>query len=276
MLGIDKLRIFNLAMVSGELWSKRYLIAQFTIREFQRRYRRTMLGFFWGLVLPLIMLAVYTFVFAIIFEAKWDGLGSQTRGMFAIVLFANLLIFGIFSEVVSGSTTVVVGNSNLVKKVIFPLEILPISRALACFIQTVMNLVVLLIGICLVGAFNWTVLLAPLVMLPVLILAMGVSFFTSSVTVFIRDVGELVGVCLTLLLFLSPIFYPLSRVPEGLRIFIYINPLAIFLEQFRIVMIEGGLPNWGILALCWVVALGIFAVGYAWFNKVKGSFADVL
>lgn len=269
-------RLLNPIAIFCHLLANRRLILQFSKREFQLRFKKTFLGFIWGLLVPLLMLTVYTFVFSVVFQARWGTSESESRLLFAVILFTNLIVYNTFSEIVAASPGLIIGNVNLVKKVIFPLEILPVSRAFATFFQTLMSLAILLIAIYFVQGFSFTILYAPLILVPILVFSIGVSYFVSSLTVFVRDVGQFIGIILTLLLFLSPIFYPLSRVPSGLRQFVLLNPFTIMLEQFRLVMVEGQSPAVMPLLIVWVIALAVFCLGFAWFMKVKKSFADVL
>ena len=244
-------------------------------REIVGRYRGSFLGLLWSFFNPVLMLAVYTFVFSIVFQARW-GQGSNDKYEFALVLFAGLIVFNLFSECISRSTGLILGNVNYVKKVIFPLEILPWVTLGSALFHAGISLGVLVIFQLLVASVPWTILLLPVVILPLLLLIMGVSWWLASIGVFIRDVGQFVGMLLTVLMFMSPIFYPVSALPESVRGWLFLNPLTFIIEQARDVVIWGKLPDWGGLALYTLVAIMAAWAGLFWFQKTRKGFADVL
>jgi lipopolysaccharide transport system permease protein len=225
----------------------------------------------------MFMLAVYTFVFSVVFKARWGVEGDETQTVFAIVLFVGLICHSILAEVANKSPTLIQGNVNYVKKVVFPLEILPIVTMGSTLFHSFVSLIVLLMAILVVnGSIYWTVILAPFVFLPLIVLSLGLSWFLASIGTFLRDVGQTVGILTTVLLFLSPVFYPLSALPEKYQGLLLLNPLTYIIEQARRVLIFGQMPDWIGLA-----AYGLFSclfawLGYAWFQKTRKGFADVL
>jgi lipopolysaccharide transport system permease protein len=265
--------------IAANLWYHRRLIAQFIRREIEGKYRGSVLGIFWSLATPLVMLAVYTFVFGIVFRARWPGRGSEEGSLadFAIVLFAGTTVFNIFSETVARAPGMVVNVPGYVKKVIFPLEILPFSVLGAALFNAVicLGLLVVLNGI-MHGLVPWTLLLVPVVVAPVILLALGVSWFLSSLGVYLRDVSNIVGVVLQVLFFATPIFYPVSVVPESLRWLLNINPLTHMVEMFRGVCLFGSAPDPLILAGSLAIGLVVAWLGQVWFNVTRKGFADVL
>lgn len=265
---------FFVMLSSG--WRYRSLLLQLIRREVAGRYRGSFLGMLWTFVNPVLMLAVYTFVFSVVFQARWGG-GSGDQFEFALILFAGLIVFNLFSECVSRSPGLILANANYVKKVIFPLEILPwVSLGSALFHASV-NLAVLLAFLVVVGhEVPWTVLLLPLVLLPMLLLIMGLSWLLASIGVFVRDIGQFIGMLMTVLMFLSPIFYPISALPESVRGWLFLNPLSFIIEQARDVVIWGKLPDWSGLALYTGLALPAAWAGFYWFQKTRKGFADVL
>ncbi|MBQ7732158.1 MAG: ABC transporter permease [Lentisphaeria bacterium] len=255
----------------------RSLLWQFVKRSVSARYRGSALGLFWSFIHPLMMLCVYTFVFSVVFQARWGVDTDGGRGAFAIIMFCGLALFNIFSEAVNLNCGIVVANTNLVKKVIFPLEILPLSQTLATFAVGMVWFVLLFLGAVFVfGRVSFTMLLLPLILLPLFLFTLGVSFFVSSLSVYVRDTPYVVGVALQILFFLTPIFYPVSAIPERFRLPIQLNPLALLIEEARKVFLYGELPDWRFLGAAFLVSLLVLHLGFLWFHKTKKGFADVL
>jgi lipopolysaccharide transport system permease protein len=242
----------------------------------EARYRGSSLGLFWSLANPLIMLAVFTFVFAVVFQARWGQENASTFS-FAIITFAGLCTFNLFSEVVLKSPTLITLQPNLVKKVVFPLAILPLVALFAALFHAAVALALLLAVQSLFGSgFHATALLVPLLFVPLILFTLGVSWFLSALGVYVRDIGQVVSPLNTMLMFLTPIFYPVSALPEWIRPMATVNPLAMTIEQVRNALILGHGPDmaaWTIAALCGaLVAIG----GFAFFRKTRKGFADVL
>jgi len=258
------------------LWRNRGLIWQLTKREVLGRYRGSIMGLFWSFFNPILMLTVYTFVFSVVFQARW-GEGGTSKADFAIILFAGLIVHALFAECINRSPGLILNNVNYVKKVVFPLEILPwVAMGSALFHATV-SVVVLLIFFAVVHGFlNWTALLLPLVLLPLIVLTMGLSWFLASMGVYVRDVAQVTGILTMVLLFLGPIFYPVSALPEEYQTLIHLNPLTFIVEQARAVLIWGKMPTWGGLVIYTVVAMSIAWAGFIWFQVTRRGFADVI
>lgn len=252
------------------------LTRQMVKREVLGRYRGSFLGLLWSFVNPVLLLAVYTFVFGIVFQARW-GQGTGDRLEFAIVLFAGLIVFNLFSECLTRAPGLVLSNVNYVKKVIFPLEILPWVSLGSALFHAMVSLGVLLAFLLFTGhGIAWTVCLLPIVLAPFLLLIMGLSWLLASVGVFVRDVGQVVGMAMTVLLFMSPIFYPAAALPEAVRGWLFLNPLTFIIEQSRDVLIWGRTPDWAGLALYAAISLALAWAGLFWFQKTRKGFADVL
>lgn len=267
----------SLISLTRSLWTNRQLIVQMTKRDVIGRYRGSALGLAWSFFNPIVMLTVYTFVFAVVFKARWGTGGEENKGQFALVLFTGMIVHALFAEVVNRAPTLILGNTNYVKKVVFPLEILPVITMGAALFHTMVSLTVLIAAFLLLNGFlHWTVILAPLVMLPLIVLTVGVAWFLASLGVFLRDVGQTVGIITAVLLFMSPVFYPISAIPERIRPWLMANPLTFIIEQVREVVIWGRLPNWLGLGLYLVGATLIAWGAYAWFQKTRKGFADVL
>ena len=254
----------------------RPLIWQMTKREVIGRYRGSFLGLAWSFFNPLIMLVVYTFVFSVVFKARWNS-GSDSKTEFALALFIGMIVHGLAAESINRAPNLILSNVNYVKKVIFPLEILPWIAMGSAFFHSLISLFVWsLFYVTVNQAFHWTVLFLPLIFLPLIFFSMGLLWFLSSLSVFIRDVGQMTGMFTTVLLFLSPVFYPISRLPENYQTILYANPLTFIIEQARGVMLWGQLPDWQGLGIAFSISLIVAWSGFAWFQKTRRGFADVL
>lgn len=266
----------SLGAMLNSLWGNRELIAQMTRREVVGRYKGSVMGLLWSFLNPLFMLVVYSFVFSVVFKARWSGAGeSQTQ--FAVILFAGMTVHALFSEVLNRAPGIILGNVNYVKKVVFPLEILAVVSLGAALFHALVSLLVLLVAFAMLNGFvHWTAIFAPLVLLPLMLLSLGFGWILSSLGVFVRDIGQLIGVFTTALLFLSPVFFPVSALPESFQPWLHLNPLTFIIEQSREVLIWGNLPDWQGLTL-YSIGAGIFAwLGFFWFQKTRKGFADVL
>jgi lipopolysaccharide transport system permease protein len=262
--------------LSRNIWRSRDLIWQMTKREVVGRYRGSILGLFWSFFNPVLMLTIYTFVFSVVFKARW-GDGGESRFEFALILFAGLIVINLFSECVTRAPSLIVGNVNYVKKVVFPLEILPLITMGAALFHSIVSLGVLLVFYVLVSAsLHWTIIFAPLIILPLLLMTLGFSWFLASFGVFVRDVAQTIGLLVTVMMFLSPIFYPVSSLPAKYHVFIYLNPLTFIIEQMRDVLIWGKFPSWSGLGLVMLVGMLVAWLGLVWFQKTRKGFADVL
>ena len=268
--------VFSLARSVAK---SRSLFIQMTRRNVEMRYRGSVLGLVWSFVHPLMMLCVYTFVFSVVFKSRWgvDVSVGDSKGAFAVIMFCGMAMFNLFAEAITMSCGSIIGNPNLVKKVIFPLEILPLTQVTTTFILGMAWFVLLFIGTWLIlGEIHWTMFLLPAVLVPLMIFSTGISFFVSSLGVYVRDTQYVIGVVLQVLFFATPIFYPINAVPENFRIFLEFNPLTVFIEQARNVFLCGKMPDWLFLGLATLVSLIVLQFGYYFFVKTKRGFADVL
>ncbi|MES0857698.1 ABC transporter permease [Geobacillus sp. G4] len=259
------------------LFLHRSLIMQFIKREVRSRYQGSYLGIVWSFITPLMMLMIYTFVFSVVFKARWGTSAGDNKVEFALLLFSGLIVFNIFSEVVSRAPMLITGNVNYVKKVVFPLEILPIVILGSSLFHLGINIVILIIAILIfTGKIYWTVILLPLVLLPICLFTLGLGWFLASLGVYIRDIGQVMSVVISALMFLSPIFYPISAIPKELQFLYYLNPISYVVEDMRRVMVWGQLPHWNWLIIGTLLGLIIAMLGFIWFKKTRGGFADVL
>jgi lipopolysaccharide transport system permease protein len=268
----------SLLAITRSLYRNRELIVKMTKREVVGRYQGSAFGIAWSFLNPVFMLVVYTFVFSEIFKMRWGGMGDEdSKTQFAIVLFVGMIVLSLFSEVLNRAPSLILSNVNYVKKVVFPIEILPVIAMGAALFHSLISLGVLLAACILFnGNLHWTAIFIPLVLMPLVILTLGLAWILASLGVFLRDVGQTIGIITTVLMFLSPVFYPISAVPESFRPLIMSNPLTFIIEQAREVLIWGNLPNWIGLGIYTLTAVIIAWAGYAWFQKTRKGFADVL
>jgi lipopolysaccharide transport system permease protein len=259
------------------LWRNRQLVVQMTKREVVGRYKGSVLGILWSFMNPLLMLIIYTFVFSVVFKSRWGANPDETKTQFAIVLFVGMIVHGLFAEVINRAPALITSNVNFVKKVVFPLDILPSVAILAALFHSLVSLGVLIVAFILFnGYLNWTGIFIPVVLLPLVILTLGVAWMLASLGVFLRDLGQTTGIITMAMFFFSPIFYPVTALPAEMRPWIMANPLTFIIEQAREVLVWGRLPDWVGLGIYSLVSLGVAWAGYAWFQKTRKGFADVL
>ena len=260
----------------ASLWRNRGLIKTLSKREVVGRYRGSVMGILWSFFNPVFMLLVYTFVFSVVLKARWSG-GSDSKTEFALILFAGLIVFNLFAECINRAPALILSNVNYVKKVVFPLEILPWVALWSALFHTLISLLVWLIAyLMLFGVPHTTVLLFPLIVLPFLFFIMGLTWALASLGVYLRDVSQFIGVLITVLMFLSPIFYPASALPEEYRHLMSLNPLTPVIEQAREVLFWGKVPDLAILGVYMLVTIILAWLGFAWFQKTRKGFADVI
>ena len=260
----------------ASLWRNRELVARLVKREVQSRYRGSVLGLFWSFAQPVLMLAIYTFVFSIVFKARWNA-GSDSKTEFALVLFAGLMVFNLFSECIARAPNLILANTNYAKKVVFPLEILPwVTLGAALFQACVSFAVWLLFYVLMFGMPHATVFFLPLVIIPLVFIMTGLSWVLASLGVYIRDVGQFVSIIITVLMFLSPIFYPVSSIPVQYQYLLQFNPLTPTIEAVRDVLYWGNMPSVGMYCIYLTISVLFSWLGFIWFQKTRKGFADVL
>ncbi|EKF6711879.1 ABC transporter permease [Vibrio cholerae] len=260
----------------SELKTKKDLLGSLIARDIRSRYKGSVLGLVWAILTPMMMLIVYTFVFSVVFKARWHG-GSGSQKEFALLLFSGLVIFNIFAECINRSPSIIVNNPNFVKKVVFPVELLPVVILGTSLFQGLMSFIVWLIFYMIFfGMPQYTLLLLPVVIFPMILFTLGFSWILASFSVYIRDIIQIVGVVTTILLFLSPVFYSASMLPESFQTIMRINPLTTVIEQARDVMIWGKMLDIKIYVTQLVFSIVICILGYSIFKNTKKGFADVL
>ena len=257
-------------------WRNRRLILQLTKREVLGRYRGSVMGLAWSFFNPLVMLAVYTFVFSVVFKARW-GIAREDKIDFAIVLFVGLIVYGLFAECINRAPSLIIANPSYVKKVVFPLEILPsVAIGSALFHATVSLLVLLSAQLLVFQRLPWTVMLFPLVLIPLLLATTGFAWLLSALGVYLRDVSQTTAIFTTVLMFTSPVFYPLTSLPERYGVWLRLNPLGFIIEESRNALVFGKAPDFAGLGISLTASLLIAAGGFWWFQKTRKGFADVL
>ena len=258
------------------LWQERHLIGSLTSHGLRSRFRGSWLGWLWPLLLPVLLLLVFTFVFGFVMPLRWVGDNPAERG-FPLVLYAGLVLFMFFGDVVGRAPALILENTNLVKKVVFPLEILPVVSVLTALFFLLVNLSVFLLFLGVTGSpptMAW--LWVPLIVAPLALGLLGVSWFLAALTVYVRDVTQVVSILVPAMMFLSPVFYPLSVPPEAIQPYLALNPLAQAIESLRTVVFAGAAPEARLLAPLWLIGLALFGLGFAWFRRTRAGFADVV
>ena len=251
------------------------LILSLTRRELAARYRGSILGFLWTLVTPMVMIAIFTIIFAGIFKARFGASSSQWD--YALNLFCGLLPWMAFQESVQLSSTTIVAHANLVKRVVFPLETLPISLSLAAVVNQLFGTLVLVVATAiLTRAAHATVIYLPLILIPQLLATLGAAWLVASLGVFVRDIVQGIGLALMAWMYLTPIIYPESIVPESYRGLINLNPFTPLIRNYRRIILVGVAPDWHGLAYFLAFAVIAFIFGYWWFARTRKNFADVV
>jgi lipopolysaccharide transport system permease protein len=256
----------------------RDLISQFTRREIEGRYKGSFLGILWSFITPIVMLLVYTFVFGVVFKARWPHpQGGGSLADFALIMFSGQLAFNLFSEPVSRASGLIVGVPNYVKKVVFPTEILPLvvtgSAAFHCAIST---LVLIVASLIVYGSIPWTIILFPFAALPLMMFGLGIAWFLAALGVYIRDIGFIVTVGLQILFFASPVFYPMSSVPAAYHPLLQLNPVTPGIELVRSCILAGHPSNPYTWVIAFVIGFVTLMLGYVWFMGTRKGFSDVL
>lgn len=252
------------------------LLKGLVVREVVGRYQGSVMGLLWSFFNPILMLAVYTFVFSYVFKARWTG-GDGSKTEFALILFSGLMIFNMFAECCNRAPVLITGNAGYVKKVVFPLEILPlVNLGASLFHLSISFLVWIGFYLIFIGLPPLSIFLLPVAILPLVLITLGISWILASLGVYLRDVAQVVAVITLVLMYLSPIFYPVSLMPEQYQPFMQLSPLTATVEQVRAVMMWGQGIDWARWGLSMAVSLALTWSGFAWFQKTRRGFADVL
>lgn len=262
--------------VFGVLVRHRRLIFQLTKRDVLSRYRGSILGPIWMLLSPFLMLLVYTFVFSVVFQARWD-IDLDSRSSFALMLFTGLIVYWFFADCLNRAPKLMFENVAYVRRMVFPVETLPWVALLSSLTQVVVNTAILLASSwALIGTPPLSVLLLPLLLLPLGLLTLGLCWILASLGVFFRDLREVVPVLTMIAMFLSPIFYPISALPVSLRSLMNYNPLAWTIGHFRGAVFTGDVPGWTLYAAAVLTGWLLAWLGLLWFHRTRQGFADVI
>ncbi len=257
------------------LWRHRGLVLELTKREFSGRYRGTSGGIVWSFVQPMFLLLVYTIAFGVILKMRWGFSGSTSE--YALMLFAGLIVFNLFSECLNRSTTLITGNPNFVKKVVFPLELLPVTGMASALMHSLVSVVVWFLGyVIFFGVPHTTAVFFPLVLLGLVPVLLGVGWLFSAFGALIKDIGQLTGMLSHMLLFLTPIFYSVEVAPAMLQRWLMLNPLTFIVEQFRIVLFYGEMPDFEGLAVYFIGATLFAWISLMMFRRLRPVFADMV
>lgn len=252
------------------------MLYQLTKKEMVTRYKGTYIGLLWSLIMPLLALTMYTFVFSIVLQAKW-GMAQESHYDFALLLFIGLIVHGLFSEVLTQSPGLITSQSQYVKKIRFPHQILPLVSLQVSLIHALISAGVLLLGVWIIkGSLPFTLIYLPLVALPFILLLLGMAWILAALGVYIRDIGQIAGTLSMFLLFMSPVFYSLDRLPPAFQNWLYLNPLTAIIEQARAVIFYAQTPDFNVLAIYTLVALITLVLGYKLYQKLRPGFADIL
>jgi len=259
------------------LWARRDLIRQLTQREITGRYRSSALGVLWSFVTPLVTLLLYTFVFGVVFKARWPGGRTENLSEYGLLLFAGITAFSIFSESVTRAPGLITSSPNYVKKVVFPLEILPVSVVGSALFHALVSTLLLVVGAWLfLGSLSSTLWLLPVVLLPPACFSLGLTWVLASLGVYLRDIGHTVGLVTQVLFFTTPIFYAVEAVPAAFRDVIRFNPLTPMVDNMRRICVLGLWPDWNAYAISMAIGVVVLCAGHSWFVVTKRGFADVL
>ncbi len=265
------------APFAADLWQHRDLLWQFTLRNVELRHRGSHLGLIWSFLSPLLMLAIYVLVFGYIFGGSFGILPHETRMEYGLGIFFGLTLFQFVAEVLGGGPSIIVGNPNFVKKVVFPLEILPAAHVLGAVFHMLIGLALLMAGILLLGpGLSLNALWLPVILLPVVILMLGVGWFFSALGVFFRDVGQIMQFLTIALMFSSAVFYSAQKIPAAAWVYMRFNPVLLAIELARDATLWARPINLHHLAYLYAVSLATCYLGHATFRKMKPAFADVL
>ena len=266
-----------LGHASRQVWLRHQLFLKLLRRDFAERYRGSFLGATWSLLLPLLSLLVFTFFFGVIFKMRWTGWGNGSLSDLALILFVGMALYNFLAECLGRAPSLILAHQNYVKNVIFPLEMLPAVMVTSALLTLGVTLsVILLLQLTMGTGLTWTVLLLPVMVLPLILFVLGLSWFLSSLGVFIRDIQQLTVPLVQLMMFMSPVFYPVSALPESVRPWLLFNPLALVIEQTRGIVLFGHSPAWIPYLLCLGASSLVALLGAYWFARTRKGFADVL
>ncbi|WP_141740106.1 ABC transporter permease [Bosea sp. BIWAKO-01] len=253
------------------------LTLRLTMRDFEARYRGSILGVGWAFLTPLLTALIFTFVFSSVFQARWGTGRDGVDANFTLILLVGVLLHSMLAETLNRAAGLILAHSSYVKKVVFPLGTLPVVVVLGALITAAFGLLIVILGHALYsGRVEATAPLFILIIIPYLLLLLASAYVLSALGVYLRDIGQIVSFVVTASMFLTPIFYPISSVPPSFRTLMQLNPLTIVVEETRSVLLFGQAPNWQALAFLWMGALVALPAAIWVFNRLRAGFADVL
>lgn len=271
---------WNPAVLCGDLWRHRDLISQLTVRTVAQEVKGSYLGVLWTLFTPLLMLAVYSVVFGMIFGARFDESPGSGPVDYVLGLFLGLTLYGMVADMLGSAPRVILNNPNYVKKVVFPLEALPASVAGAALYRFAVTMVLVLAGVLLLGnGLTWQALWFPLTLMPVVLMALGLAYLLSALGVYYRDISQVTGVLSMVLLYASGVFYAAEKVrlgAPGIWSWLQFNPVLLSIDSSRRVLLWGSSPDAWHLGWAWLCGLALCLGGYAVFRRLRYGFADIL
>lgn len=254
----------------------RSLVTELSKREILGRYRGASFGLFWSLISPFLMLLVYTLAFGTVMKAKWPQ-AQDGSSHYSLILFVGLIVHGFFAECLTRAPLLITSNPNFVKKIIFPLELMPWPMVVSALFHAVMNVVVFIVlRLVIDHTFTWQIILLPLIMMPLVIFTLGLSWFLAAAGVYLRDISQVTGVLATAMLFLSSAMFPVSALPENFRFLVQLNPLTFIIDQAREAALWGRAPDWHGLGLYLLMGIVVMYAGYAVFRVTRRGFGDVI
>lgn len=260
----------------GVIMKNVYLLQQLVNRDFREKYKGSVLGMLWSVLVPLFMMVMYTYVFSEIFHPAW-GEQPGSKYEYALVIFCGLSAFNMFSEVMTKSCSIVMGNVNYVKKVIFPLELLPLTVTITAFANCLISYGILLVGNLLL---NHTIYITSLELIlqfiPLFLSCLGTAYALSALAVYFKDIVNAISILVMILMYASPIFYSLETAPKQFQVLAAVNPLASVIENARRACLYGEHMVLGSYMISLGVAVVILLLGYLIFNRLKDGFADIL
>jgi len=252
------------------------LVLQLLKNDLAGRYRGTLLGLAWSLINPAVMLAIYFVMFTYVFEAKWQQDLSH-KGGYAMFIVSGILLHVMLAEVLTKSPNVILGSPSFVKKVVFPLAMLPLNVVLSAFVNFMLAFSLVYAACLVMYGFNpWFVVVAPFLFASVLCMLLGIAFFLAATTVYFRDIGQIMGQVASIMLFISPVLYPTSAAPAALRPFLYLSPITIPIEEIRSMALMHNPPNITNLAIYAAASIVVLLLGYTCFRRLRSGFADVV
>lgn len=257
--------------------SKKFeLLISLASRDIKKRYKDSMVGAAWGFIVPLIMLAIYTAIFSSIFGAKWGGVAVKNHTDYAVLLFVGLIVYTVFAEAITRAPTAILANPNLIKKVVFPLEVLPAVVVLSCLYNAMVAGIALLIFLAFSSfGLHWQALALPILLVPFAALTLGVVYLLASLGVFFRDVDQMAALIARVLQYLTPVLYPSVIFPDSIGRWMRLSPLSIYVEQIRALVVFGQWPAWPQFAWALGWSTATLAFGWWWFQRTRRAFADV-